>query len=96
MDTKNGMLKDLKDSHKTKLETLNGYEAAGPKLPDWYKNHFLQSEDTWEEFVAPEEVYFAMRSRSELIKLMNDKLVFCLYKPDRTMKHIKNEIDEII
>ena len=37
-----------------------------------------------------------MRVRSELLKLISDKVVFCLYKPEKTMKRIKDVIDEIV
>lgn len=68
-------------------------------LPSWYKNQFMASKevdfnDT--SFSSPESLYFTMRFRSELLKLVNDKVVFCLYNHEKLMKDIQDGIDEVI
>ena len=76
---------------------MSKYEADNLELPNWYKNQFLVSkEEDLETFSTPESVYFALRFRSELLKLVSDKVVFCLYNREKNMKRIKDGIDEMI
>ena len=56
----------------------------------------VAKEDDFETFQTPESVYFALRYRSELIKLVEDKVVFCLYNHEKTMQKIKEGIDDMI
>lgn len=48
------------------------------------------------DFTSPQQVYYAMRIRSELKKLIGDKVVFTLYNPEQTYLRIQEEINMLV
>ena len=64
------------------------------KLPKWYKGWLLANKSDVPEN-EPHHLFKAMKARTNLLKILNDKILFCLLDPNRVYRDCSNYLDDM-